>query len=106
MKYFPLLWASLWRKPLRTFFTFVSVVAAFVLFGIMGGINASYQTMMAASRMDRLVTYARERGVDLPITYDDQLKAIPGVKLSAPMSVVPAYFRDEKNFVGVDGIDE
>ena len=32
MKYFPLLWAGLWRKRTRTMFTILSVVAAFLLY--------------------------------------------------------------------------
>ena len=33
MKYLPLVWAGLWRKPVRSILTLLSVVVAFVLFG-------------------------------------------------------------------------
>ena len=35
MKYFPLIWATLWRKKTRTIFTLLSVVVAFLLFGML-----------------------------------------------------------------------
>ena len=31
MKYFPLVWTALWRKPARTILTFLSAVAAFTV---------------------------------------------------------------------------
>ena len=40
MKYLPLLWAGLWRKPTRTTLTLLSIAVAFVLFGILSGIDA------------------------------------------------------------------
>ena len=39
MKYFPLIWAGLWRKRARTIFTMLSIVVAFLLFGLLQGIN-------------------------------------------------------------------
>ena len=37
MKYFPLVWAALRRKPLRAVMTLLSVTMAFTLFGLMIG---------------------------------------------------------------------
>src|ERR1700721_466939 len=42
MKYIPLIGAGLWRKPLRTVFTLLSVVIAFLLFGLLQGVNAAF----------------------------------------------------------------
>ena len=38
MKYFPLVWATLWRKKTRTLFTLLSIVIAFLLFGLLSGL--------------------------------------------------------------------
>ena len=35
LKFLPLVWAGLWRKPLRTVFTFLSIVIAFTLIGLL-----------------------------------------------------------------------
>ena len=42
MKYLPLVWAGLWRKPMRTVFTLLSIMVAFILFGILSGIDAGF----------------------------------------------------------------
>ena len=46
MKYFPLIWAALWRKPARTILTLLSAVAAFTLFGLAIGVNATYAGLL------------------------------------------------------------
>ena len=53
MKYFPLIWAALWRKPTRTILTLLSVTAAFTLFGLAVGVNATYADI--AARLNRPV---------------------------------------------------
>ena len=35
MKFLPLIWRNLMRRKLRTFFTFMSIFIAFVLFGVL-----------------------------------------------------------------------
>ena len=50
MKYFGLIWAGLWRKRARTLFTMASIVVAFLLFGLLQGINQGFNTVLAESR--------------------------------------------------------
>ena len=54
MKYLPLVLAGLWRRPMRTVFTFLSIVVAFILFGILSAIEAGFDTSLEVSRLDRL----------------------------------------------------
>jgi len=42
MKYFPLIWATLWRKKTRTIFTLLSVVVAFLLFGMLETVDYAF----------------------------------------------------------------
>ena len=42
MKYLPLVWANLWRKRVRTILTMISVVVAFLLFGILDGVTSAF----------------------------------------------------------------
>jgi putative ABC transport system permease protein len=46
MKYLPLVFAGLWRKPTRTIFTFLSIVVAFVLFGILAGLDSGFDHIL------------------------------------------------------------
>jgi putative ABC transport system permease protein len=35
LRFLPLVWAGLWRRPARTVFTALSVIVAFLLFGLL-----------------------------------------------------------------------
>ena len=41
MRYFPLVWAAIMRKPARAILTLLSVTIAFTLFGLMFGMTAT-----------------------------------------------------------------
>src|SRR5258706_12287226 len=42
MKYLHLIWASLFRRKLRTILTLVSIAAAFLLFGLLDAVRVSF----------------------------------------------------------------
>ena len=105
MKYLPLVLAGLWRKPTRTVFTFLSVVVAFILFGILAGLNGYIAHAQETARLDRLFVDARF-GSPLPLSYETKIAAVPGVILVAPRMGIGGYWRDPKNGVGVISTDE
>ena len=42
MKYLHLIWAELWRRKTRTILTLLSILAAFLLFGLLNGVRESF----------------------------------------------------------------
>ena len=98
MKFFPLIWAGLWRKPTRTFFTFLSIVVAFVLFGVLAGINIGFSEIIEASRLNRLYV-DRRYGTQMPRSYLEQIKAVPGVKAIGPSISVGGFWQEKQNNV-------
>jgi putative ABC transport system permease protein len=104
-KYLPLIWAGLWRKPARTIFTFASIAVAFILFGILSGVDAGFAHLLEVSRSDRLFTDPRF-GAPMPISYAERIARVPGVTVVAPRWGLGAYYQDPKNPVGVIGSDE
>lgn len=105
MKYLPLILAGLWRKPVRTIFTFLSVTVAFVLFGILSAIDAGFARALDVSRQDRLFVDSRFGG-PLPVAYAARIKSVPGVTVVAPRAFLFGYWRDPRNGVGVMATDE
>jgi putative ABC transport system permease protein len=105
VKHFPLVWAGLWRRPARTTFTFISIVIAFVLFGIMMGLNSAFDAAFARARMDRIFVGARF-GMVLPMGYVEQLAQMPGVKAVSPQGEWFGYHQDPKNFMFVMAVDD
>src|SRR3984957_20576277 len=81
MKYLPLIWSGIWRKPGRTALVFLQVAVAFALFGVMQGMKTGVDRSVANTRADVLyVGPAESGGAPLPHSYLDRLESIPGMK--------------------------
>jgi putative ABC transport system permease protein len=92
MKFLPLVWAGLWRRPVRSILTAGSIVVAFVLLGLLQGVNAGFDRAVAAANRNFLVTGTRVRGgANMPISAMSKILAVPGVKNVAPR----AYFMED-----------
>ena len=59
MKYIPLVWAAIMRKPARAVLTLLSVMVAFTLFGMMIGFNATIAGIEEQARADRIFVNPR-----------------------------------------------
>jgi putative ABC transport system permease protein len=100
VKFLPLVWAGLWRKRARTIFTLLSIVVAFVLFGMLQGVNAVFNNAVNAAAVDRLDVVSRVTFTEpLPYAYLSQIESIPGVAGVAYQSWFGTYYQDPKNFV-------
>jgi len=106
MKYLPLIWTAVMRKPARTILTLLSVTVAFTLFGLMMGLNATFDQVAAKARADRIFTNARFGGAGMPIAVAHQIAAIPGVKVVTAVSGINGYVQDPKNSAFVLMVDE
>lgn len=98
MKYFPLIWAGLWRKKTRTIFTMLSIVIAFLLFGLLQGINQGFNTVISNLNVDRLYVSAKTNMTDgLPISYSSRIKNVPGVRAVSHWTYFGGYFQDARH---------
>jgi putative ABC transport system permease protein len=97
MKYMPLVWAGLWRRPVRSILTACSIVIAFVLLGLLQGVNAGFEQAIASVNRNFLVTSTRVRGgANMPISAMTKIRNVPGVMNVAPR----AYFMQDDNRSG------
>ena len=81
MKYLPLLWSGIWRKPGRTALVLLQVAVAFALFGVLQGMKTGVDRAIAKTRADLLiVTPADFGGAPLPLSYLDRLQSISGMQ--------------------------
>ena len=104
MKYFPLVWAAVWRKPVRLVLTLLSVVVAFALFGMMIGFKASFSHLVDSARADRIYVSSRFAG-GLPYSMVDQVARIPGVTHVANQGGIGGYYQNPRNNIGIQMID-
>jgi putative ABC transport system permease protein len=100
LKYVPLMWAMLWRKKLRTSLTLLSILIAFLLFGMLQGINAAFQETIERSNVNRLIVTNRIALTEsLPYSYLSQIESIPGVAIVSHESWFGPYYQDPKNLI-------
>ena len=90
--------AGLLRKKARTILTMLSIIVAFLLFGLLQGINQDIKSGLGDSTNGRLWTVSRV-GVlsSLPISVMGRMAAIEGVRSIAHVTYFGGYFRDAKN---------
>jgi len=104
MKYLPLVLAALWRKPMQMIFTALSIVVAFILFGILSGIDAGFAHQVDISRLDRMYVTSRFAD-DLPYAYADKIASLPGVLVVSPQTGLAGYYQQRNNRLGVTATD-
>ncbi|MCR6663275.1 MAG: FtsX-like permease family protein [Luteimonas sp.] len=82
MKYFHLIWAALFRRKTRTFLTLASIMAAFLLFGVLDGIRTTFaQLGQNADGAQRLQTTSRLSMVEtLPASLEQRIRQIDNIE--------------------------
>src|SRR5215469_8778173 len=103
MKYIPLVWAAVMRKPVRAILTLLSVMIAFTLFGLTIGMNATFDAVQAAAMDNRIYSNPRFAGgmTPVPLAVAHQIEQMPGVSGVGYQNFVPGYITDPKNRVFV-----
>ncbi|MGH8151030.1 MAG: ABC transporter permease [Steroidobacteraceae bacterium] len=104
MKYFRLVWTGLWRKKVRTIFTLLSVVFAFLLFGMLQGIDTMFTQLVNAGRLNVLDS-TNPAGLPLPLADLPQIQAVKGVTAVTYQSYFVGDYQSLRNIVIVVPVD-
>ncbi len=101
MKYLHLIWAALFRRKARTLLTLVSIIAAFLLFGMLDSVNAAFHAgSQSALGAQRLVTSSRYSIIQpLPLALASRIAAVPGVEKVGHANWFGGYYQEPKNVV-------
>ncbi|MBZ5589743.1 MAG: FtsX-like permease family protein [Acidobacteriia bacterium] len=98
MKYLRLIWVNLARKKIRTALTVGSFAVALFLFGLLIAIRGAMNHGEEAARADRLVVINRASITRmLPISHNERLARIPGVKAVVHATWFGGVYKDERN---------
>jgi len=99
MKYLHLIWAALFRSKTRTLLTLLSVVTAFLLFGLLDSVRAAFNAGSNVAGYDRLVVASRLSITQmLPIRLEPQIERVPGVNKAVRAAWFGGIYRDQRNF--------
>jgi putative ABC transport system permease protein len=101
MKYLHLIWASLFRRKTRTILTLVSIVAAFLLFGLLDAVRTSFaEAGQSANGAQRLQTSSRLSFIQLlPQSLQARIAQAPGVKIVTYANWFGGAYQDPHNQV-------
>jgi putative ABC transport system permease protein len=98
MKYLLLVWKNLMRRKVRTAFTLLSIVVAFVLFGFLAAIRVAFSAGVEVVGNDRLmVTHKVSIILPLPVSYGTRIAQVPGVREITHASWFGGIYKDPKN---------
>ena len=93
---------NLGRKKLRTLFTLLSVIIAFILFALLGGLNRAFTAGVELAGADRLITTHKVSFIQLmPIAYVARVEGIDGVRAATHYTWFGGYFQDPKQQFGL-----
>jgi len=106
MKYFPLLWATLWRKKARTILTLLSLLTAFLLLGLLQAANSLFSGGTQRLSANLLITQARVSFTSpLPMRHLSQIESIPGITAVQWSQFFGGDYKDPKNFFPQFAVD-
>ena len=111
VKYVPLVWSALWRKPGEAVLIWLAVTASFTLFGLMVGLHATYGRLIDKSRPDRL--YVDERfpsasptGGLLPFAIRDEIARVEDVSAVGALFDLWGYYQNPQRRARIVAVDE
>jgi putative ABC transport system permease protein len=95
MKFVPLIWSGIWRKPGRTILIFLQVCIAFALFGVLQGLKTGIEHAVNDARADLLLVHGRLSLIDpLPLGLLSNIASLPGVKVAVPVELAGAVYQN------------
>jgi putative ABC transport system permease protein len=106
VKFFPLLFANLLRRKVRTILTVGSFAVALFLFCLLITIRASLNAGVEVAGADRMLVINKVSLIQpLPIAYRDRVQRAAGVKEVSFANWFGGVYQDEKNFFAQFAID-
>ena len=105
MRFLPLIWSGIWRKPGRTILIFLQVGVAFALFGVLQGMKTGVDELIGRARADLLLVHGSLSLIDrLPLGLLEQIKSTPGVKVVVPVELSGGMYQKPDQQVGIVAI--
>jgi len=98
VKFLGLILSGLRRNPTRNALTTMSIVIAFLLFGLLKPVSEVFESGPQISGADRLLVAPKHSISDmLPIGHVDQIRQLPGIKVVAHQTWFGGTFKDPAN---------
>ena len=100
MNDFDLVRKNLFRRKLRAILMIVSILIAFMIFGVLAGFYRAFTAGEDRAAADRLITVNKINFTQpLPIAYFNRVRAVDGVRQVTHANWFGGYYQDPKNFM-------
>jgi putative ABC transport system permease protein len=98
LKFLPLFFASLRRKPIRTSLTIASIIVAFLMFGILKTMQGALALGADLAGIDRLATMHKMSLIQqFPYAYLNRIRGVDGVGAATPFIWMGGLYQEERN---------
>jgi putative ABC transport system permease protein len=105
-RWLPIVWANLKRRKLRLVFTFVSILMAFLMFGMLDALRTSLAGVVNVVGADRLLVQSKVNMiVPLPRAHYEKIRATKGVKAAASFNWFGGMYKDAKRPIQMQATD-
>jgi len=95
MKFLPLTFRNLLRRPVRTVLVFLATTVAFLLFGVLMILRVAFTMGVEVAGADRLMMLNKMGFIQpIPVSYIEKIRAVPGVKLVTHASWMGGIYQD------------
>jgi putative ABC transport system permease protein len=106
MNDFTLVRKNLFRRKLRAVLMIASILVAFLIFGVLAGVYASFTAGEDRAAADRLVVVNKVNFTQpLPIAYYNRVRSVAGVRQVAHANWFGGYYQDPRNFLIVMAVE-
>jgi putative ABC transport system permease protein len=106
LKFLPLFFANLRRKPIRTTLTVASIIVAFLLFGLLKTMQGALELGADLAGVDRLATMHKMSLIQqFPLSYLNRIRGVDGVVAAAPFVWMGGIYQDERNQVAAQATE-
>jgi len=107
MKYSSLILSNLFRKKIRTLLTIGSFAVALFLFGLLAVVHGAFNQGVDIAGADRLVIINKVSIIQpLPVSYEERLLRIPGIKSATHANWFGGVYQDERNFFAQFAVED
>lgn len=105
MRFLPLIWSGIRRKPGRSILIFLQVSVAFALFGVLQGMKTGVDELISRARADLLLVHGSLSLIDpLPLGLLEQIRTVPGVKAVVPVELFGGIYQKPTQQIGIVAI--
>jgi putative ABC transport system permease protein len=107
IRYVPLVFSNLRRRPLRTAFTLGSIVVAFLMFGVLGAMTRAFSAGAELAGADRLLVVHKVSLVQpLPESYRQRIRQVDGVLRVSAATWFGGVYQDDSNQLPTFPVDD